>query len=572
MTLDVVEVARATRGSSPRAPRGEQRLALLRVADGRDDDLVEQVGRGLDELAVPVVERVERARVEHGGHRVVLRRGRIGSVHARWSPPYCRRPSPSPPPARRRVDRRGPTRTPRRRRRGAVEQVVPAVEGVRRVEQGEVEPAGAVGERASASPTTTVARSGPSPAGRRGWPAARRAPPGRARRRCSGRAPRDSASMPRAPEPANRSSTVGALDGAEAPERVERRLPHPVRRRPGGRARGGDEPAAPQLPGDDAHAVRTVRSGAMDPLDRRGAHRPHRPAATCATPSTATTAERLHDEFLAFDADADAKVAVLTGDETAFCAGANLKDLPAPAPVRAARPDPPPAVEAGHRRRRGVVRGRRARAGGVVRPAGGGRRRPGSAASSGGGACRSIDGGTYRLPRIVGLGPRPRPDPHRPRGRRRRGRSASASSTGSSPTGPRSTPPSSSPATIAAFPWRCVVNDRRSRLRGPRPGPRRGARQRGPAGARHDLRRGVRRRRRPVHATATRPGDVARVRPARPDHLHRLRRRSARRLTEPPRARLAAGDLVVYRCRDCRDRWDLIVEDDETGDDAGLRA
>src|SRR3954453_20636021 len=37
------------------------------------------------------------------------------------------------------------------------------------------------------------------------------------------------------------------------------------------------------------------------------------------------TAQRLHDEFIAFDADDTAKVAVLTGDETAFCAGANLR-------------------------------------------------------------------------------------------------------------------------------------------------------------------------------------------------------------------------------------------------------
>ena len=40
------------------------------------------------------------------------------------------------------------------------------------------------------------------------------------------------------------------------------------------------------------------------------------------------TAQRLLDAFLAFEADDDAKVAILTGDETAFCAGANLKDLP----------------------------------------------------------------------------------------------------------------------------------------------------------------------------------------------------------------------------------------------------
>jgi len=40
------------------------------------------------------------------------------------------------------------------------------------------------------------------------------------------------------------------------------------------------------------------------------------------------TAERLHDEFTAFDADPKARVAVLTGDVDAFCAGADLRDLP----------------------------------------------------------------------------------------------------------------------------------------------------------------------------------------------------------------------------------------------------
>ena len=40
------------------------------------------------------------------------------------------------------------------------------------------------------------------------------------------------------------------------------------------------------------------------------------------------TAQRLHDEFVAFDADPTARVAILTGDEQAFCAGADLTDLP----------------------------------------------------------------------------------------------------------------------------------------------------------------------------------------------------------------------------------------------------
>ncbi|HSH12066.1 MAG TPA: hypothetical protein VLA10_09800 [Ilumatobacter sp.] len=28
-----------------------------------------------------------------------------------------------------------------------------------------------------------------------------------------------------------------------------------------------------------------------------------------------------------------------------------------------------------------------------------------------------------------------------------------------------------------------------------------------------------------------------------------------------------AGDVVAYRCQDCLDRWDLVLEDDETAGD-----
>jgi hypothetical protein len=42
------------------------------------------------------------------------------------------------------------------------------------------------------------------------------------------------------------------------------------------------------------------------------------------------------------------------------------------------------------------------------------------------------------------------------------------------------------------------------------------------------------------------------------------------RLTEAPELGWAVGDLVVYRCRDCHDRWDLVVEVDEVpGTDPG---
>lgn len=28
-----------------------------------------------------------------------------------------------------------------------------------------------------------------------------------------------------------------------------------------------------------------------------------------------------------------------------------------------------------------------------------------------------------------------------------------------------------------------------------------------------------------------------------------------------------AGDVAVYRCRDCLDRWDMVIDDDDTDDD-----
>ena len=35
-------------------------------------------------------------------------------------------------------------------------------------------------------------------------------------------------------------------------------------------------------------------------------------------------------------------------------------------------------------------------------------------------------------------------------------------------------------------------------------------------------------------------------------------------LTLPPEdGRWLPGDIVAYRCRDCRDRWDLVLPDDE---------
>ena len=115
------------------------------------------------------------------------------------------------------------------------------------------------------------------------------------------------------------------------------------------------------------------------------------------------TADRLRDAFLAFDADPDARVAVLTGDTDAFCAGANLKDLPPlqpsgpMGPTRLQLTKPVIAAIEGWCVAGGLelavwcdlrVAGRSARLGCLERRWG----------------VPLIDGGTYRLPRIVGLG------------------------------------------------------------------------------------------------------------------------------------------------------------------------
>lgn len=134
-------------------------------------------------------------------------------------------------------------------------------------------------------------------------------------------------------------------------------------------------------------AVRIVRIGRPD---RRNA-------------IDSATAQRLHDELTAFDADPEARVAVLTGDTEAFCAGADLRDLPrlrptGPlGPTRLALSKPVIAAIEGWC----VAGGLELAAWCDLRVAGAGSRF----------GCLErrwgvplIDGGTIRLPRIVGLG------------------------------------------------------------------------------------------------------------------------------------------------------------------------
>lgn len=172
------------------------------------------------------------------------------------------------------------------------------------------------------------------------------------------------------------------------------------------------------------------------------------------------TAERLHEEFLAFEADETARVAVLTGDEAAFCAGADLRDLPrlresGPlGPTRLALSKPVVAAVEGWC----VAGGMELAAWCDLRVAGDGARF----------GCLErrwgvplVDGGTYRLPRIVGLG--------RALDLILTGRELDAAEAERIGFADRLVPAGTALAAatelatrVAGFPWRCVVNDRRA--------------------------------------------------------------------------------------------------------------
>jgi enoyl-CoA hydratase len=172
------------------------------------------------------------------------------------------------------------------------------------------------------------------------------------------------------------------------------------------------------------------------------------------------TAQRLHDQFVAFDYDDDARVAVLTGDAEAFCAGANLRDLPrlrdsGPlGPTRLTLSKPVLAAIEGWCVAGGVelaawcdlrVAGEGARFGCLERRWG----------------VPLVDGGTYRLPRIVGLG--------RALDLILTGRELGADEAERIGFVDRLVPAGTAldaavelAGQIAAFPWRCVVSDRRA--------------------------------------------------------------------------------------------------------------
>jgi enoyl-CoA hydratase len=172
------------------------------------------------------------------------------------------------------------------------------------------------------------------------------------------------------------------------------------------------------------------------------------------------TAARLHDAFVAFDDDPAARVAVLTGDEAAFCAGANLRDLPR---LRDSGPLGPTRLQLG----KPVIAAIEGWcvAGGVELAAWCDLRVAGASARIG---CLErrwgvplIDGGTYRLPQIVGLG--------RALDLILTGREIGAEEaermgflTRVVPAGQALPDAVRLAGEIAAAPWRAVVNDRKS--------------------------------------------------------------------------------------------------------------
>ena len=172
------------------------------------------------------------------------------------------------------------------------------------------------------------------------------------------------------------------------------------------------------------------------------------------------TAERLHDTFVAFDADETLRVAVLTGDQQAFSAGANLRDLPR---LRDSGPLGPTRLQLS----KPVIAAIEGWcvAGGVELAAWCDLRVAGASARIG---CLErrwgvplIDGGTYRLPQIVGLG--------RALDLILTGREISADEAERMGFVNRVVPDGEALATaialaaeIASFPWLGVVNDRRS--------------------------------------------------------------------------------------------------------------
>src|ERR671919_2284146 len=270
------------------------------------------------------------------------------------------------------------------------------------------------------------------------------------------------------------------------------------------------------------------------------------------------TAQRLHDQFVAFDYDEDARVAVLTGDAEAFCTGANLRSLPR---LRDSGPLGPtrlslskPVIAAIERWC--VAGGLELAAWCDLRVAGGGARF----------GCLErrwgvplVDGGTYRLPRIVGLG--------RALDLILTGREIDAEEAERIGLVDRLVPAGTAledaialAEQIASFPWRCVVNDRRAVYDGLGLGIADALANEDRLGRdvifADDFAAGVarftERDRSPVEVdqviTCVDCGGRA--------HL----------LTEPAEWGWQPGDLLVYRCEDCLDRWDVIVPGDSADD------
>ena len=413
---------------------GEQRLALLRVAHRRHDHLVEEVGGRLDQLDVSVVDRVERSRIQHLGHRRHATAGACPDYHQAPSDHEAlgdhdvgarRSAWPARPPTRRADRLPGSTRAPPSALAGrAAARASRRSRTAGRAGPGPIDGAGR--RRGTARPgVATTSAASDSPHVARFASMARRAfevgvDEGRPRRASRQRLDPHRAAAREEVE------HRGLVDGAEAAEGVEGGL---AARGPGWvacRVHRGHQATTPGRSRDDAHlGDRTAGAGTVRSMSDRSCPTASSSfastRATSATPSTARRPSACTTSSRPSTRTTPQRVAVLTGDEQAF---SRRRQPPRPAPAarqRAARSDPTAALQAGDRGHRGLVRGRRCGAGGVVRPAGGGHvvadRLPRAALGRAADRRRHLPTAPDRR-----AGPGPRPDPHRPGDRHRGGR------------------------------------------------------------------------------------------------------------------------------------------------------
>ncbi len=247
--------------------QGEQRRGLLRVADHRDDHVVEMARGPLDDVEMTVGDGIERARAEGGGHAAgapgVRTAGRTSGDRDHQERIAVGALLLGTPPVR--EGQRLPFPRSLHHHGGARGDGAPAASAasaaddlrggrvVRRVEEHEVERRlGNRRGRGTRRPSTVGTARRRRTRRSAGWRGSRPPRRGHGRRARPSQAPRDNASIAERATPRVEVEHVGIVD-AVTPERREQRLLQPV----GGRTRRAlrrDQPSTARAPGDHAQA------------------------------------------------------------------------------------------------------------------------------------------------------------------------------------------------------------------------------------------------------------------------------------------------------------------------------